>query len=42
LKKNEILDCSQFNFFDAFDGIDFDYVITNSADYIDAKPEAVF
>ena len=29
-------------FFDAFDGIDFDYIITNSVDYIDIKPEAVF
>ena len=42
LKRNEALDCSQFSFFDAFDGLDFDYVVTDSVDYIDAKPVAVF
>ena len=29
-------------FFDAFDGVDFDYIITDSVDYLEAKPEAVF
>ena len=42
LKKNKEIDCGQFNFFDAFDGLDFDYIITDSVDYIEAKPEAVF
>ena len=42
LKKNPDIDCSQFLFFDAFDGIDFQYVITDSVDFIEAQPETVF
>ena len=29
-------------FFDAFDGLDFEYILTDSVDYIDAQPETVF
>ena len=29
-------------FFDAFDGLDFDFILNNSVDYIESKPEAVF
>ena len=29
-------------FFDTFDGLDFDYIITDTVDYISTKPEAIF
>ena len=39
LKRNPALDCSQFNFFDAFNGIDFSFLMTDTVDYISYAPQ---
>ena len=39
LKRNTQLDCSQFDFFDTFVGLDFDFIMTDTADYISYIPK---
>ena len=39
LKRNPELDCEQFNFFDTFNGLDFDFLMTGTADYISYLPK---
>lgn len=39
LRRNPELDCSQFDFFNAFSGLDFDFLMTDTADYISYIPK---
>ena len=39
MERNPGLDCTEFDFFDAFSGIDFDFIMTDTTDYISYKPE---
>lgn len=39
LKRNPTLDCSAFDFFDAFSGLDFEFLMTDTADYISYTPK---
>ena len=39
LKRHPDLDCSAFDFFNAFSGLDFDFLMTDTADYISYIPE---
>ena len=39
LKRNPELDCTQFDFFDTFSGLDFDFLMTSTADYISYYPK---
>ena len=39
LKRNSGLDCTQFDFFDMFSGLDFDFLMTGTADYISYLPK---
>ena len=39
LKRNPELDCTQFDFFDTFSGLDFDFLMTSTADYISYYPQ---
>ena len=38
LKRHPGLDCSAFDFFNAFSGLDFDFLMTDTADYISYIP----
>ena len=38
LERNPELDCAEFDFFDAFSGLDFDFILTDTADYISYQP----
>jgi len=42
LKKNPYLDCGNFTFYDEFYTIDFDFITTDTVDYIDPKPELAY
>ena len=37
--QNSNIDCSKFNFFDSFSGIDFKFIMTDTVDYISYTPE---
>ena len=39
MKRNPNLECSAFDFFNAFSGLDFDFLMTDTADYISYIPE---
>lgn len=39
MKRNTQLDCSQFDFFDTFVGLDFEFTMTDTADYISYIPK---
>ncbi len=39
LQRNPELDCTQFDFFDTFSGLDFDFLMTGTADYISYLPQ---
>ena len=39
LKRHPDLDCSAFDFFDAFSGLDFEFLMTDTADYISYIPQ---
>ena len=39
LKRNPGLDCTEFDFFNVFSGLDFDFIMTDTADYISYKPQ---
>lgn len=36
--KNPSIDCGEFDFFNAFVGLDFDFILTDSTDYISYVP----
>ena len=39
LEHNSELECNGFDFFDAFSGLDFDFIMTDTTDYISYKPK---
>lgn len=39
LRRNPELDCGKFDFFDAFSGLDFEFLMTDTADYISYVPK---
>ena len=39
MKRNPNLECSAFDFFNAFSGLNFDFLMTDTADYISYIPE---
>ena len=39
LKNNPSLDCKDFTFYDAFDSLEFDFILHDTAEYIQKKPE---
>lgn len=39
LKRHPDLDCSSFDFFNAFSGLDFEFLMTDTADYISYIPQ---
>jgi len=41
LERDPTLDCSSFDFFNSFFGLDFDFIMTDTADYISYSPNMV-
>ena len=39
MERNPDIDCSEFDFFDAFSGLEFDFIMTDTSDYISYKPK---
>jgi hypothetical protein len=41
-KRVPLINCDQFNFYDQFDSLEFEYLLTNGVDYIQEDPKAKY
>ena len=41
LKRHPDIDCSQFDFYNSFERVDFDFIMTDTTDYISYLPKMI-